>query len=98
MKPPDAPIFVPRTPGGKLAEKLKEAEGKLNLKRKVKIVEEGEVKVADLLVRYNPWKGKPSGRVCRICKMGEGDNCFSRCITYRSICILCKEIGTTAIL
>ena len=66
----DAPVFVPRTLGGKLAKRLREAEAKLGLIRRVKIVEEEGVTLTDLLTRSNPWQGKPCDRAkCQVWKM-----------------------------
>ena len=40
QKPADAPIFIPRTPDGRLAEELRKVEKDLNLtsRRKIKVV------------------------------------------------------------
>ena len=53
---PSAPLFVPRTPGGALAEILKRIESDLNKVslRRVKIIEEGGSTIHDLLVKSNP--------------------------------------------
>ena len=56
FKQPSAPIFVPRTPGGKLAAELRDTENRLNMvsEHRVKIVEEGGDTIYNTLSRKNP--------------------------------------------
>ena len=94
QKPVTAPLFVPRTMNGKLADNLRNTEKELNKfsRRRIKIVEEGGTTISSLLVRSDPWEGRDCGRkLCQVCKMGQGDNCYRRSVTYSNICLLCRE-------
>ena len=56
--PASAPMFVPRTPQGALIGELKKLEDNLNKSglRRVKLVEEGGLTIADMLVKATPFK------------------------------------------
>ena len=70
-KPPSAPIFLPRTPGGGvLARRVKEIEANLNKvgMRKVKVVEEGGRQTQDMLVIKNPLRERLCDTLdCQVC-------------------------------
>ena len=93
-KPATAPVFVPRTINGTLAGQIREVESEYNKysKAKVKVVEEGGTTLVNILFKPDPWSGLECGRArCQVCKLGEGENCHAKSITYRNICLLCKE-------
>ena len=48
---PDAPLFIPRTPGGALATLMKEKEKEINMlsKKKVKIIERNGKRLEHIL-------------------------------------------------
>ena len=71
----DVPLFVPHTPNGELAKRMKEAEARNHQGRKIrfKIVEKGGVTLENLLRRSNPWSEESCGRHdCFPCKGGRG--------------------------
>ena len=89
---PVAPIFVPRTPGGALAQKVRRIEEEYNKisSRRVKVVEEGGSTLSQLLFRPDPWEGRNCMRVsCPSCKHQKGGNCYKRSVTYRNVCLTC---------
>ena len=66
-----AVMFVPFTPGGELARRLRESEAQLEKQTgyRIKIVERTGTKIEDLLHRSNPWQGQDCEREgCLLCK------------------------------
>ena len=55
----DVPLFVPHTPGGLLARRMREKEAQNNQGRRIrfKIIEKSGVTLERKLRRSNPWKG-----------------------------------------
>ena len=99
-QPVKAVMFVPYTPGGELAKKLRENEEKLSklTKNKVKIVERAGVKLQDVITKANPWKGQDCERKnCILCftKARTGkkstQDCHKRSIIYETRCLTCEE-------
>ena len=100
---PDKPLtpvtvlFVPQTPQGALANKLKEKEAWLSMmqQEKTKIVERSGTTIRQLLIRSNPWGqghcGRPEGE-CPPCDMCDGkQRCQQRSVLYETFCTRCKE-------
>ena len=96
---PATVLFVPRTPGGDLARRLREAEMKIsNLTGdRIKIVEKAGIKLESRLHKSNPWSGGGCSRKgCLVCRQGEegkSGDCRRRNILYRTTCLECKEKG-----
>ena len=66
-----APIFIPRTPGGTLAQKIRKVEEGYNKvsKRRVKLVEEGGSTIKQLLFHPDTWEMRDCHREnCPGCK------------------------------
>ena len=91
-------MFVPYTPGGELAKKLRENEEQVSkiTKNRVKIVERTGVKLQDVLTKANPWKGQDCERKnCLLChtksKTGKNENqdCHKRSLVYEIKCLTC---------
>ena len=73
------PLFVPHTPGGELAKRMREAEAKNHQGRKIrfKIVEKGGITLENLLRRSNPWSAESCGRPESFpCQGGRGGMCW----------------------
>ena len=91
--PASAPMFVPRTPQGALIGELKKLEDNLNKSglRRVKLVEEGGLTIADMLVKATPFKTLLCSRGdCQICLIkGSKGQCSVRSITYSNTCLKC---------
>ena len=90
-------LFVPQTPQGALANKLKEKEAWLSMmqQEKTKIVERSGATIWQLLIRSNPWGqghcGRPEGE-CPTCDTGDGkQRCQQRSVLYESSCSVCKQ-------
>ena len=69
--PPNALIFLPKTPRGVLARRIKEIEANLNKvgMRKVKVVEEGGRQIQDMLVIKNPLGERLCDKLdCQVCQ------------------------------
>ena len=96
---PATVLFVPRTPAGELARRLREAEMKIsNLTGdRIKIVEKAGLKVESRIHKSNPWSGGDCKRKdCLLCKQGKegtSGDCRRRNILYRTSCLECKEKG-----
>ena len=89
----DVPLFVPHTPGGELAKRMRRKEAQNNQGRKIrfKIVEKGGITLEQKLRRSNPWAGENCGRPkCFPCRAGEGGNCWRESVTYT---LWCEECG-----
>ena len=89
-------LFVPKTPGGELARRLKEAEAEIEkiTGDRVKVVEKAGVMLKNLLHKANPWAGDQCGRQdCLVCRQEKGGNCRQRNVTYSTECKKCQEKG-----
>ena len=90
----DVPLFVPHTPGGELAKRMRRAEAQNHQGRKIrfKIVEKGGVTLEKMLRRSNPWSSENCGRAdCFPCEGGEGGSCWREGVTYTLFCVECGE-------
>ena len=89
----DVPLFVPHTPRGELAKRMRRKEGENNQGRKIRfrIVEKGGITLEQKLRRSNPWSKENCGRIrCFPCKSEGGGNCYRESVTYT---IFCEECG-----
>ena len=93
-------MFVPYTPGGELARRLKEVENNLGRQTgvRIKIVEKVGTKLVDLLHQADPWQGTDCQREkclpCRTKIMTETDkrkDCTTRNIVYETWCRNCEK-------
>ena len=94
-----AVMFAPFMRGSKLAKELKEAEKQLAeaTGSKMMIVERCGTKLADLLTKSNPWKGKDCLRKdCLLCKTKAktekkmSQDCMQRSVVYETRCLNCE--------
>ena len=91
----DVPLFVPHTPGGELANKIRAKEAENNQGRKIrfKVIEKGGVSLEQKLRRSNPWSGEPCGRPrCFQCRRPGGGNCWREGVCYTLWCLECGEM------
>ena len=89
----DVPLFVPHTPGGELARRmrLKEAQNNQGRKIRLKIIEKSGITLEQKLRRSNPWAKENCGRPkCFSCSSGGGGNCWRESVTY---ILWCDECG-----
>jgi hypothetical protein len=89
----DVPLFVPYTPRGELAKRMREKEAQNNQGKRIRfrIVEKGGITLEQKLRRSNPWAGENCGRPkCFPCKSDGGGNCWRESITYT---LNCEECG-----
>ena len=89
-------LFVPQTPHGELAARLRQAEVELSklAKYKVKVVERSGTAVKSILVKTNPVPDQKCSRPeCYLCKSSENSKCKARSVTYQTSCLRCKEKG-----
>ena len=93
-------MFVPYTPKGELARRLREVETDIEKQtgNKLKIVERSGVKLIDLLHRSDPWEGKDCERTgCILCRTKQKtgkyleQDCHRRCIVYETWCLTCES-------
>ena len=90
----DVHVFVPHTPHGELARRIKEKEAQNNQGRKIrfKIVEKSGITLEQKLRRSNPWSGERCGRQeCFPCRTDEGGDCRREGVTYSLICEECGD-------
>ena len=90
----DVPLFVPHTPHGELARRIKEKEAQNNQGRKIrfKIVEKSGITLEQKLRRSNPWSGERCGRQeCFPCRTDDGGDCRREGVTYSLICEECGD-------
>ena len=96
-KPTTAVMFVPRTPGGELALRLREAESEMQkfCKSKVRIVEETGDTAKALVHKANQWAGEDCRRSdCLICRSGDNQgDCRRRNLVYQTSCSECSDKG-----
>ena len=90
----DVPLFVPHTPRGELARRMKEKEAHNNQGRNIrfKIIEKSGVTLENKLRKSNPWSGERCGRPsCFQCKTDDGGDCWRESVTYSLVCEECGE-------
>ena len=90
----DVPLFVPHTPHGELARRMKEKEVLNNQGRNIrfKIIEKSGVTLEQKLRRSNPWSGERCGQQnCFQCKTDDGGDCWRESVTYSLVCEECGE-------
>ena len=97
-------MFVPVTIGGVLVKELQKREEEINKfsKERIKIIEDGGVKLKDLLVCKNPFPiPKCKKKKCVICESEVKENLKIPCNTnnagYRLECKTCSERGKNAV-
>ena len=92
-------LFVPPTPGGELAKRLKKRESELNSghKMNIKIVEKGGIKVKNILVRKDPFPPlRCSESNCPFCNQSPQivtqvkQRCSAHNVGYRIQCQDCE--------
>ena len=97
-----AVMFVPYTPKGELARRMREVETDMEKHTgiKLKIVERSGTKLIDLIHKADPWEGQDCGRdKCILCetkqKTGKflSQDCHKRCVVYETWCLTCEERG-----
>ena len=89
----DVPLFVPCTPDGELAKKIKEIEKKSSGNRTVrfKVVETAGVSLKSQLQPSDPWAGEQCGRQeCFPCREEKGGDCTRNSVTYQIVCKTCE--------
>ena len=87
-------LFIPCTPGGTLAKRMREIEerGRSDRGWRVKIVEVGGQTLKAQLCKSNPWSGNPCGHSqCFACREGEGGDCRRKNVGYKITCSECKR-------
>ena len=89
-------LFVPVTKGGGLARELKLREEEVNKysKERIKIIEDGGIKLKDFLIKKDPFPNKKcSKKTCIICSSETSENvkypCNSNNIGYQLKCDTC---------
>ena len=96
-------LFVPVTKGGTLAKELQKREEEINRfsKDRIKIVEDGGVKLKDLLVKKDPFPNPKCGKRCLVCdsevKESLGLPCNSNNVGYQLNCDTCSDRGKTMV-
>ena len=93
-------LFVPVTKGGALAKELRIREAELNKysTERIKIIEDGGIKLKDFLVQKNPFPNqKCTKKKCVICESEVAENpkitCNSNNVGYRLGCETCLIRG-----
>ena len=99
-------LFVPPTPGSKLAKMLREKEKSLNSNtaHRIKIIEKGGHKLKDLVVKKNPFPTEKCWNVrCPMCRKTSFTDpgylkkhrlpCKTPGVGYEALCLNCKEKG-----
>ena len=93
-----APMFVDRSDGGILIERLREVESEMAglTGYRIRLVEKNGVKLENLLVKRDPYVGWDCERSdCTCCKAKQGrnqrDNCNKQNVLYVARCYLCQE-------
>ena len=101
---PVAPIFIPRTQGGALLDRLRRVEerltfsgpGRSSTTPKLKLVEQAGVMLRAILTKSNPWSDAPCDHPqCSTCDGDKPGDCKVRNIVYTNQCMICKEGGWT---
>ena len=92
-------LFVPPTPGGELAKRLKKRETELNFgnKMNIKIIEKGGIKIKNILVKKDPFPAlKCNEKNCPFCNESpqietlEKQKCSAHNVGYRFQCQDCQ--------
>ena len=93
-----APIFVPATPGGKLAKMMRAvADREADEGIHFNIVEMSGKRLKNELQRSNPTATPGCGKEeCIVCKDGKGSNCRRGNINYEIECKLCPKSEASA--
>ena len=94
-------LFVPVTKGGKLAKELQRREEEINRfsKYRIKIIEDGGVKLKDMLIVKNPFQNNKCEEksTCFLCKSEKSENpkipCNSNNVGYQVNCDTCEARG-----
>ena len=91
-------IFVPRTPGGELVSRLRQAEAELTkiTGDRIKFVERSGIMLKNLLHKNNPNASENCGRLaCQVCGKGteKAGWCKRRNICYKTTCLACRNEG-----
>ena len=98
-----AVIFVPYTPGSKLAKELRQNEELMEKLTgvRIKIQERTGIQLEKLLTKSNHWAGEDCLRAeCLMCETrletgkGKGQNCSSRSMLYETWCETCQQRDT----
>ena len=90
-------LFVPPTPGSKLAKELRKREAELNRnsEERIKIVETGGVKIETILTNKNPFKNeKCKEKKCALCTNSEKTPkypCNTKNVGYQWRCKTCRD-------
>ena len=90
----DVPLFIPCTPNGELAKRVKEAEARTSRGRPVrfKIVETGGIAIKNQLQKSDPWAGDNCGHEdCFPCQGENGGDCRRSSVTYQIVCLKCQD-------
>jgi hypothetical protein len=96
-------LFVPPTPGGKLAKELRKREEELNKysQERIKIVETGGLKMENILTNKNPFKNENCNeKLCPLCKNNSKEQvipCNTNNVGYRWSCKTCKDRKITKV-
>ena len=96
-------LFVPVTKGGTLAKEMKQREEEINKfsKERIKIIEDGGIKLKNMLVNKNPFKVEKCEQIkCALCKENSTKSnipCNSNNVGYRFQCDTCQDRGQTKI-
>ena len=96
-------LFVPVTKGGKLAKEMRQREEEINRfsQERIKIIEDGGVKLKSLLVNKNPFKeGKCEQKKCILCQTSQSNSdipCNTSNVGYRLQCGTCQDRGQTKV-
>ena len=88
----DVPLFIPHTPKGELAKRIRKLEAENHQGRSIrfKIIEKSGVSLEQKLRRSNPWSGEKCGRpTCFPCRTDEGGDCWRESVTYSLVCEEC---------
>ena len=91
-------MFVPRTPGGELISRLREAEMEISkvVGDRIKFAERSGRKMKGIFHKANSLAGENCGRKdCLVCQYGEEGNgdCRWRSVCYKTTCLACLEKG-----
>ena len=90
-------MFVSQTHNGTLDKRLQKVENRISklTGERIKIVERSGTSVKQMLIKSNPWAGRPCGKdKCLSClNSEEPQNCFAKGVVYDINCVKCKEMA-----